>query len=93
MPRAWLVMTAHLENTCMKLYRSIKYPARWFAFSPETGWVMFPAEVDGWAKREAARGIDPLDVREVPIHLGVNTGINLAAPKSENPKAKLREAA
>jgi len=55
--------------------------------------VLVPTLAVPKAKREAARGIDPLDVREVPIHLGVNTGINLAAPKSENPKAKLREAA
>jgi hypothetical protein len=77
----------------MKLYRSIKYSARWFAFSPDTGWVMFPAEVGGWEKREPARGIDPLDVREVPLRFGFNTGINSGAAKSENPKAKLREAA
>ena len=77
----------------MKLYRSIKYSARWFAFSPETGWVMFPAEEGGWAKRERARGIDPLDVREVPLRLGFNTGINPVLAKSEKSKAKLREAA
>lgn len=74
----------------MKLYRSSKYTTRWFAFSPETGWVMFPAEIDGWAKRTPARGIDPIDVREVPIRLGFNTGIieagidkNFASPLAE----------
>ena len=58
----------------MKLYRSAKHETRWFAFGPEIGWVMFPAEVDGWQKRQPARGIDPLDVREVPLRLGFNTG-------------------
>jgi hypothetical protein len=59
----------------MKLYRSRNYPTRWFAFSSETGWVMFPAEMNGWLKRERARGVDPIDIREVPLHLGFNTGI------------------
>jgi hypothetical protein len=59
----------------MKLYRSRNYPTRWFAHSPETGWVMFPAEINGWEKRQPARGLDPIDVREVPIRLAFNTGI------------------
>lgn len=59
----------------MKLFRSAKHDTRWFAFGPEIGWVMFPAEVDGWRKGEPARGIDPLDVREVPVRLGFNNGI------------------
>ena len=48
----------------MKLYRNTNYHNRWYAFSPETGWVMFPAAVGGWAKREPARGIDPIQFRE-----------------------------
>ena len=59
----------------MKLYRSKKNPYRWFAYSSETGWVMFPAESNGWAKRERARGVDPIDIREVPLDLGWETGI------------------
>ena len=59
----------------MKLYRSRNYPNRWFAFSPATGWVRFPAEADGWARREPARGIDPIDIREVPVELGAAAGV------------------
>ena len=59
----------------MKLYRNYTYPTRWFAFSPETGWTMFPAEIGGWAKRQPARGVDPLYTREVPLRLAFNTGI------------------
>ena len=59
----------------MKLYRSSKYPKRWFAYSPDTGWVVFPAEAGGWEKRERARGIDPIDVREVSLQLAAETGI------------------
>ena len=65
----------HGEDLEMKLFRSAKHQARWFAFGPKIGWVMFPAEVGGWQKRQPARGIDPLDVREVPLRLGFNTGI------------------
>ena len=59
----------------MKLYRSSKYSNTWFAYSPATGWVMFPAEIGGWEKRRPARGMDPIDVREVPVRLGFKTGI------------------
>ncbi len=59
----------------MKLYRSNKYPAKWVAYSTETGWVMFPAETAGWTRRERARGIDPIDIREVPVELAAGTGL------------------
>jgi hypothetical protein len=59
----------------MKLYRSRKYSNRWYAFGPEIGWVMFPASADGWQKREPARGLDPMDVREVPITLAFPNGL------------------
>jgi hypothetical protein len=36
---------------------------------------MFPAEVAGWKKRRPARGLDPLEMREVPLRMGFNTGI------------------
>jgi CheY-like chemotaxis protein len=60
---------------CMKLYRCSTNLTRWFAFAPTTGWLMFPAEVDGWRKRQRASGFDPSDMREVPLRMGFNTGI------------------
>ena len=69
----------------MKLYRSRKYPTQWFAYSPAAGWVKFPMDTDGWQRREPARGIDPIDIREVPVELAAAAGI----PES----ADLREAA
>lgn len=63
----------------MKLYRSRKYSNRWYAFSTATGWVMFPTEPNGWAKRQPARGVDPIDVREVPLELAADTGLPEAA--------------
>jgi len=71
----------------VKLYRSTKDPARWLAFSPVVGWVVFPAEIDGWQKRQPARGIDPIDIREVPLCMGFDTGIPGA------PMLRLQEAA
>ena len=67
----------------MKLYRSKQYPNRWFANSQATGWVMFPVEADGWQKRERARGIDPIDIREVPVQLAVEAGIPAGADLPE----------
>ncbi len=63
----------------MKLYRSHNYPTRWYAFQPGTGFLMFPAETNGWEKRQPARGFDPIDVREVPIALASETGILAAS--------------
>jgi hypothetical protein len=63
----------------MKLYRSKKYPTKWIAYSRTTGWVVFPAEVDGWGKREPARGIDPIDIREVPLQLAADAHVTEAA--------------
>jgi hypothetical protein len=59
----------------MKLYRSKMYPSRWYAYSSFTGWVMFPAEPNGWAKRQPARGVDPIDVRQVALELAADTGL------------------
>jgi hypothetical protein len=73
----------------MKLYKSRNYPNRWYAYNGSTGWVMFPAVADGWAKRQPARGIDPIDVREVPVELGFGAGI----PGSPNPAMDLPVAA
>jgi hypothetical protein len=59
----------------VKLFRSTMISTLWFAFSPESGWVMFPSEAGGWQKRQPARVIDPLYVREVRLRLGFNAGI------------------
>lgn len=59
----------------MRLYRSTMYPARWYAHTPEAGFVMFPAQAGGWDKRQPARGFDPIDVREVPVRLAFEAGI------------------
>jgi hypothetical protein len=67
----------------MKLYRNRQYPNLWFAYSPATGWVKFPAEADGWLRREPARGIDPIHIRQVPLQLAAVAGIPMDAPVLE----------
>ena len=57
-----------------KLYMSVDDSRYWIAYTPETGYVIFPAEIDGWNKRTQLRGFDPLRMREVPTKLGFNTG-------------------
>ena len=59
----------------MKLYRSHSNPTRWYAFQPGTGWLMFPNQAGGWHKRQPARGLDPIDIREVPVAVAAETGI------------------
>ena len=70
-----------VPSRMMKLYRSTKYSSWWFAFSPAVGWVMFPAEIDGWQKCQAAGRVDLLDMQEVPLSLGFNTGIPTGSEK------------
>jgi hypothetical protein len=73
----------------MKLYRSRRYPNRWYAHSQATGWVMFPCIPGGWEMRQPARGIDPVDIREVPVRLGFKSGI----PESQDDLVLSPEAA
>jgi len=82
-----------VEGFEMKLFSNTKYPSRWFAFGPEIGWVMFPAEVGGWQKRQPARGVDPIYLREVPLRMGLNTGIPDGASGSGASEVPLTEVA
>ena len=59
----------------MRLFRSAKHDAHWFASGPKIGWVIFPAEIGGWSKRHPAHRTDLVEVCEVPLRLGFNTGI------------------
>jgi len=37
--------------------------------------VSFPAEVNGWRKRQPVVGIDRLTLNQIPLRMGFNTGI------------------
>src|ERR1019366_425732 len=58
----------------VKLYRSTK-DTSWFAFGSKIGWMMFPAEVGGWQERQPTCGADLIELREVPLCMGFDTGI------------------
>jgi hypothetical protein len=59
----------------MKLARSAKHGAHWFAFGPKVGWVISPGNIGGWGERQPGRrALNPVEVREV-LRLGFNTGI------------------
>ncbi len=59
----------------VKLYKSSVHPRRLVAYLPGQGWMMFPATENGWEERLPARGLDPLYLREVPLHLASRTGL------------------
>jgi hypothetical protein len=67
----------------LKLYRSSCHPRHWIAYVPGAGWLMFPDRADGWAKRQPARGLDPMHLREVPAVLGSAAGFATVGAPSE----------
>jgi len=71
----------------IKLYTSAKHPKFWIAYVPGTGWTMFPAGENGWERRQPARGLDPMHVREVALQLAANTGLLGALQALEERKA------
>ena len=59
----------------LSLYRSATHPLHWFAYTLASGWVVFPARQNGWEERRAARGLDPLHLRQVPLRMAFGTGL------------------
>ncbi len=57
-----------------RLYWSADHQCHWIAHTPEAGYVIFPAEENGWSKKKPFHGFDPLRIREVPGRMGFNTG-------------------
>jgi hypothetical protein len=58
-----------------KLYQSAKHPQHWIAYLDGMGWTMFPAVENGWEKRQPARGVDPMHLRQVPMSFAAGTGM------------------
>jgi hypothetical protein len=58
-----------------RLYRSSRDLEHWFVFEDSMGWMKFPARIDGWAERRPVRTVSGLDLREVPLWLSFNTGL------------------
>jgi hypothetical protein len=57
------------------LYRSSTYLQHWFAFTPATGWVIFPAKMNGWDDRRKAGNLDRVQLTEVPLWMAFGTGL------------------
>lgn len=57
-----------------KLYQSAVHSNYWIAYVQNLGWVMFPNGENGWEKRQPARGLDPLYLREMPLKSAVSAG-------------------
>jgi hypothetical protein len=75
------------RDEMIKLYKSAKHPKHWIAYVPGTGWTMFPAAENGWERRQPARGLDPMHVREVLLQLAANTGLIEAVQAIEQQRA------
>jgi hypothetical protein len=66
----------------IKLYKSSCHPRHWIAYAPGTGWLIFPAQSNGWEQRQPARGLDPMHLREVPVPLASASGLPLPSAPS-----------
>jgi hypothetical protein len=59
-----------------RLYKYHNYSSHWVAYTETEGWMLFPMGAGGWEQRRAAKGLDPLHLRQVPLWMGFNTGIS-----------------
>jgi len=59
----------------IKLYSSAMHPKQWIAYVEGSGWVIFPARENGWESRQAARGLDPVYLRQVPVQMAESAGL------------------
>jgi hypothetical protein len=58
-----------------KLYRSNLDPQHWFVQIPGTGWVRFPAKIDGWADHRLVTVPSHRQLNRVPLWLAFRTGL------------------
>lgn len=82
---------AHQDGSVIKmprLYRSPKDLQHWFVYDDSTGWVNFPARINGWASRRPVHTTNGLNLIEVPLWLSFSTGL-LETPRTR----KLQRAA
>jgi hypothetical protein len=71
------------SNVMFKLYKSSCHPRLWIAYLPGSGWVMFPIAPNGWEKRQPARGLDPMHLRQVPATEALAAGFPVELKDSE----------
>jgi hypothetical protein len=59
----------------VKLYRSAVHANEWVAYRDDLGWVLFPAETGGWARRRPATNLVVNQLFQVPVWLSFHTGL------------------
>ena len=59
----------------MKLFWTKRHRRHWVAFSQATGLVIFPAELNGWHRRQPAMDVQSDELHEIPLRLAVYTGL------------------
>jgi hypothetical protein len=59
----------------IQLYRSSRDLQHWFVRIPGTGWVRFPAKVNGWAEHRIVSLPGAQHLNRVPLWLAFNTGL------------------
>ena len=59
----------------IKLYSSMDHPREWVAYVPDAGWLVFPNSENGWEQRKPVRGLDPVHLRQVPLSLAAQAGL------------------
>jgi hypothetical protein len=71
----------------MKLFWSKNRREHWVAFSLETGLVIFPAEMNGWYKRQPANDVLAEELREIPLRVAAGTGMPVVSARKRRRKA------
>jgi hypothetical protein len=71
----------------MRLFWSKRYLKHWIAFSEATGLVIFPAEIDGWQKRQPADEVLAEELREIPVRMAANAGMPVTNARKRGRKA------
>jgi hypothetical protein len=66
----------------IKLYSSMDHPGAWVAYVPDSGWLVFPDLENGWEQRKPVRGLDPIHLREMPLHRASHAGLDTAPARS-----------
>ncbi|MGA2148204.1 MAG: hypothetical protein ABSH49_24920 [Bryobacteraceae bacterium] len=59
----------------VQLYRSTRDLQHWFVRIPGTGWVRFPAKVNGWAEHRMVTMFSQQHLNQAPLWLAFNTGL------------------
>jgi hypothetical protein len=59
----------------VELYRSACESEHWFVNITGTGWVRFPAKMNGWSERRKVTMRHPENFNLVPLWLAFNTGL------------------